>query len=812
MVLGWQGSLKRKNMRFLDSETCGFEGPMVLLQHAKDDETVKLWCPWKHPARQTLKLIEEICDEEICGFNLVFDWFKIVQMYTTLRLLDPSKSPSILEYALAEPEARDGPCLRPRAACDLMLHARKGKYQNTMNRADLRIRRLPVQLAYMLAAELENRIQLPDLYFARKKDKLARRWQVEEIKTTREFKNVVLKFAPSTALKHLCVDAGLLTEESVMSFGDIDGPIRDYKPIEYAFAPFALAVGSPSDWKGAWPSVIHKHIEHWTTNEAAISYAIKDVDPCTRGLYHHLGNPAPGDIDSELACQVAAAKWKGFAIDRAAIKVLKADALSKIGAVPTAPKKVMEYLCEVLYEEERLALEDEHGVPSTKKVILEALRELKDDDGGPHPVAERARDVLQSRVSKYLADFYGKLIIADRLHASTIIIGARSSRMAGGQEKEGKKFKKNKSINPQGISKKKKVRAAFPLAFTKEICRVQPDYGDQDEELDGGDAVSFEVCIAVAYYEDPQMLADVTGLGPDGKPVKIHAHIGTLAYPHLSYQEVRASSGSETMDYYTRAKSALFALIYFGNAHTLKGRLGIDIKDAEETEKRIMSRYKMMGSKRQRFEDDFVGLKQPMGQGSRIYWNDPKEYVESMLGFKRFFTSENAISKQIFELAQKPPKEWRDYKMQVQRRREEHGGPQSAYGAAQSALYGAAFGIQTANMRAAGNHVIQSTGAQLTKILQFLIWKLQPIGIGPWLVRLMNIHDELMIARKKGLGPRIQKIVEDFVLKYKSVVPLLDFEWDQCLINWAGVIEGLCSCGATCWHKPEVIPVCKECE
>jgi len=747
---------------------------------------VQLHDVWLEPVGKTIDLIERIIRKEICGFNLAFDWYKIVQIYTTFLLLkDKDAPPNILEYALAEPEARDGPCLRPAGACDLMLHARKGPYQNTMNRADIRIRRVPVQLSYMLAAELEQRITLSDIFFARKKDKHARRWQVEDISTTREFKNVVLRFAPSSALKNLCLDAGIVSQKDVLTFGDIDGPLQKAKPNEYAFAPFALAVGNPDDWNGAWPEVIQTHINHWGYDEQARRYAYMDVDPCTRGLWHHFEKPEAGDIDSELACQVAAAKWKGYALNMKGIKYLRDLSLSKIGDTPTAPAKVMKYLMEVLYEEEQIALEDEHGVPSTKKVILETLKELKDEDGEAHPVAVRAKDVLDTRVNKYLADFYDKLIIAGRLHASTNIIGARSSRMSGGQEREGKKFKKNKSINPQGISKKKIVRAQFPLAFTKGITKA---YGmePQDEELDGGDFMSFEVAITDAYYDDPQLHEDLTSFQPDGSKTKIHAVVGTLAYPDKTYEEIKASSGSDIFDFYTRAKSALFALIYFGNAHTLKGRLGIDIGDAEETEKRIMHRYKGMGKGRKQFERDFVGMKQPGGQGTKVFWEDPKEFVLSMLGFPRYFTSENEISKKIFELATKLPKEWRNMKMRVQRRKLEHGGDQTAYGAATSALYGAAFSIQTANMRAAGNHVIQSTGAQLTKILQYRIWELQPRGIGEWYVRPLNIHDEVMVPRKRGLGPQIKKIVDDFVEEFKEIIPLLGIDWGQNLANWAG--------------------------
>ena len=76
-----------------------------------------------------------------------------------------------------------------------------------------------------------------------------------------------------------------------------------------------------------------------------------------------------------------------------------------------------------------------------------------------------------------------------------------------------------------------------------------------------------------------------------------------------------------------------------------------------------------------------------------------------------------------------------------------------------SALYGAAFGLQGSNTRSAGNHAIQSTGAIITKELQTGIWGFQPVGIHQWVVRPMNVHDELPTA----LNPTYKNRVAEFV-------------------------------------------------
>jgi len=108
------------------------------------------------------------------------------------------------EYALKEPEARFGPCLKPVKALDLMLHARKGPYQGTMQRSDIRIKRVPVMLAWQLSERLNYDIPLNDIYFEKRQDKTIR-WQIFDLhddlgNLIPMFKDLVLKFSPIGAL------------------------------------------------------------------------------------------------------------------------------------------------------------------------------------------------------------------------------------------------------------------------------------------------------------------------------------------------------------------------------------------------------------------------------------------------------------------------------------------------------------------------------------------------------------------------------------------------------------------------------------
>lgn len=225
-----------------------------------------------------------------------------------------------------------------------MLHARKGPYQSTMDRSDIRLKRVPTPLAYILADELERRIPFKDVYFARYKDKNHKRWQVHDIHDdlgdlNPDFKDIVLKFAPSSALKALAADALGVDTEKIKLFSSVDTP-KSARPEEKGYAPYALAVGEPGNWKDAWPDFgkIQTHIAHWAFNDRAREYAEDDVT-YTRGLHYYFSWIAEGktheeaqllyqmgekpdtllpcgDDDSILACQVAACRWRGYPIDR----------------------------------------------------------------------------------------------------------------------------------------------------------------------------------------------------------------------------------------------------------------------------------------------------------------------------------------------------------------------------------------------------------------------------------------------------------------------------------------------------------------
>jgi hypothetical protein len=706
--------------------------------------------------------LEWIASQEVCGFNLAFDWFHIAKCYTTFSLFkDFSIIPEdhIDEAGVLEERARFSDfCIKPKAACDIMLHARKTHYQSLMGRDSIRIKRVPTLLAGAVRRELESRIQLDGIYFAKRKDPDASQWEIKAIDDEPEFKNIVLTFHPSGQLKELAKHALGVEDNLILKFTDVQ-PDPHWKPKELGYAPFALAIGSPENWKGAWPEVIRHYIEHWGHNKLARQYGCDDVK-WTYGLWEHFGKPEPGDTDSELACAVALSRWRGFAIDTDMLKELRVKAIEKKGNTPVAPRVAKIYIQQVMDDDEVAGSGLDEG---TGAVILEAIAGKADEtgewdhsegwlneDGSPHAAAKRAREILESRRAAKEIELYDKLLRAGRFHASLKVIGALSSRMAGAD-----------GLNPQGIKAKDYVRACFPLA----------DF-DLGFALCGGDFSGFEVALAAAIYKDKKLMRDLEA----GKSI-----FGLFAEELFGVDYDTVMSTKKESNLYTDGKRGVYSQLYGGNEHTIAERLGIDIEKATSASEGLMDRYPGIRKARENIAAKFCSMRQPGGIGSQVEWHEPAEYMESLLGFRRYFTLENRICKALFDLANKPPKSWRNLRVKVKRRdRDQYIG-----GACQSAVYAAAFNIQAAAMRQAANHEIQSTGAEITKAVQRVIWDLQPSGVHKWVVHTINIHDEIHTVTTPDRVDEVGQVVAKKVETYREMVPLIKIDWNSQEESWA---------------------------
>lgn len=746
---------------FLDSETCGLVGVPVLIQYAVDDGNIHLWEPWRQTIRDNMELLETIAERDLVGFNLTFDAFQLCKWYTMMHTviklgkakLDDLPEDRIWELDQIERAAMDGPCWKPRRACDLMLWSRKNKYQTLMNRGDIRIRKVPTPLSYVLADELDGRIEIPDIYFARYAD-AKERWRVYDITDNIHFKDVVLKFNPNAGLKYLAEH--VLGEKPPYHFTDIECASR---PHEVQYAPTAWHARKYYSQEGklgkqdvlrTWPDLVREHINHWATCQPARCYGELDID-YTRKLFFAFESPEPGDDDSELACMVAAVRWHGFAVNLDGIRELRQTAVKTVENSPVNVNRsteVREYLKEVMDPTEEIIIAD-----STRKQILEEIAKTWKDDN--EQAAYRAQRILDVKYAIKEVELYDKVLLAERLHAELKVIGAVSSRMSGGG-----------GLNVQGIKHAKEVRSKFTMAWGDMI-------------LSGGDFSSYEVTLADAVYNDP----DLRRLLLSGK--KIHGLFGTALYPGTTYEEILASEGTSN-DMYSKSKSGVFALIYGGNAMTLHLNLGIPIEVAEEAVRTWQKMFPGIGAAIRRITEQFSAIiDHPSGKG--FMWNSPDEYVTTKLDFRRYFTLEYQVCRVLYELATNPPKQWRDVKMKVVRRDR----VQTAGGAVQSALFGAAFAIQNANIRAACNHEIQSLGATICKAMQRKIWDIQPHGVHEFVVAPLNVHDEVLSVTHPDYVDRVGEVVAQAVEGYRPLVPLIGIKWQTHMQNWAEKKEGV---------------------
>lgn len=783
-------------MLYLDTETCGLHGFAVLIQYAYNDGEIKLFYPWLEPAYKTVELIEEFTNHCFIGFNCNFDWFHLCKLYTTFRLLPPEAIPveNIDLVAELESEARFGPCLKPKSCLDLLLHSRKGPYQCLMDRKDIRIRRVPAILAQPLANVLENTIEFDGILFAKRANKDAPRWAVLDIKepdgsVNPEFKDVRLKFSPAGGLKVLAQYALKIDPKYLYSEVEID---RSLYPYEKGYIPFAKGLSSKEKgWLYAdkdgkqhrtWPLVIEEHIKHWRDSEAAIQYAIDDV-VYTRKLYEHFEKPEVGDDDSVLACSVAAVRWRGYDLDLPGVEKLLENDKKVIESAPinvNAHLQVRKYLSEVMDDLEKVTIEKSTDAKSLKALVNTMVIEEQEEcftcfgegcprcegkgylSPGPTVAAKRAKEVMELRQTGKEIELFEKLLEAKRWHPDFKITGTLSSRMSGGgsgDDESGGGINRG-GLNSQGVKKANEIRELFPLKW-------------EGMKLSGGDLSSCEVAIAEAVFKDDNLREDLLS----GK--KIHAIFGMELFPGMSYEEILATDGTSD-DRYKIAKSALFAILYGGDAGTIHRNTGISLPIAEKAFDNFQRRYPGLRRVRDQITADFSAIRQ-REIGGAVTWHDPKDYIESMLGFKRFFTLENRVIKSLYELSRNTPKEWRSMDCRVVRRDR----VQEAHGAVSSALYGAAFQVQAANIRAANNHVIQSFGAMITKRIQRQAWELQPSGVNDWVVCPMQVHDEIMCVTRPDKVDPLADIIREELKKVRKMVPLLYMEWHRDMPSWA---------------------------
>jgi len=596
-----------------------------------------------------------------------------------------------------------------------------------MDRDDIIIRRVPFEVANMVADELQTRLDIPEIYFAKRSS--GYQWTVEQ-SDENNLCNVTLKFGASFGLKALA--------RELFKVSTIEYPLpRDFYPSEESYNPYGTG----------WTSVIHKHIAYWKHNPNAIAYATDDVIYLRR-LYFSLMEPPFNDTDSKLTIAVANARWEGFNVDTRGMAdrfISNVDFLRTVPVNYNSSFEVKKYLLEKCSQTVAILIR------GTDKDTLKSLSKLS--VAFPE-LAQRADTILKARKLDKENLILKRLIDTGRFCPELKIIGTRSGRMSGGGEEQD-----ITSLNPQGIQKNQEFRSLFTLAGKNEI-------------LSGGDFKAQEITIAAAHYNDPTLNKELDS----GK--EFHGLMGALFYDK-SYDDVMMTKGVMDGDIYAPAKATAFAWMYGATTGKMAKTAGIEEEKMEMSYAELLNKYPRVGVARAAIFDAFCSMRQPDGIGTKITWRDPADYIESLLGFRRYFTLENAIVKTIFQLAERLPQSVTGNRIVKRNKRE-----QTVRGATQSALFGVAFQLQAANMRAAANHVIQSTGGEITKEVQAHIFEWQSQGINRMVLRLMNVHDEIMCVHDPALQHSIKLAVDEKVESFRKLIPLIKMEWKVNFKNW----------------------------
>lgn len=722
-------------------------GPTNTIQWKVDEGPTSIHLVWDRPLRESLLLIERLLDDTVTGFHLSHDWFKLQALYCIGRLLDPSRPPTTAGWIAVQREATQGPCIKPKAALDLMLHMMAGPLQSTMDRKDIRIRKIPIQLARYVADEMQRRVPLPGIYFHYRKD--GYQWLVEPIEDKPGFADVVLRWGASRGLKP--IGQHVLGLEVL----EYDMPTQ-FMPEENLYDPFGLG----------WMDHHEYHCAYWRLDPRARRYAEEDVAKLTYGLWVHAGRPNGGDTNSELAILVGCERWRGFGLDLEKLAQIRDEAERAMALAPRAPKPVLYGL------RERCKPEEAIGITDTCAETLAEIGGTREGGhwrggwGDDHPACLFARDVMVSRSKEKEKEKATKLIGVGSFHPDVKVIGALSGRMSG-----------SGGINAHGIEgmgKGSHMREAFVLCHGAQYLSNSEWEGeflkaDRVDALDAGDFDSFEVAIAAAVYDDAGLTEDLKS----GK--KIHAIYASVIL-ELEYDVAM----NKKLGFYDQGKKAFLAGLYGAQEKKKATIFNKPVEQILKNDKKMEGRYPGIGRARKATAERFCSMKQDR-EGGPIVWHEPAEFEEGVFGDRRFFTLENTIARAIFHFANSNHSGFRDFDGLVTRTQKR--GNQTVGGAAQSALYSCAFNIQASAMRQAANHRIQSTGARITKELQLAIWQHQPVGVHAWVVQPMQIHDEIQCPRAPWLDlrPTVQGVVE----KYQSRIPLLKMEWMLDLNSWA---------------------------
>lgn len=764
------------NLCFLDTETLGLYGPPAIMQIGWGSEaTPFIYCPWTEPAGKTRELLREVLQHVVVAHNLTFDWEKIQQLWAGLMDFDDGDRPidDIQRFADSMFHNRSETCLKPVGGVCTLLLSQKRTGGAGMASKEIRVRKIPESVGEIVADVLNNYTDVPDIMFAGRN---SQPWTVGESDAGAGWVDVVIRFAPSNALKDIAkLVLGRGTGNKIGA--EVQPPPF---PAEVGYAPYPWLLDEGNQTYQGEPlwnhePLLREHVHFWSVDEVARDYALDDIH-LLRDVYNHFGAPVE-DFDSDIATQVASVRAAGFAIDMDQLQVACEASVEVVEGAEInvdSPKQVREYISEALDPLEAIVVAESANKEILKNIISAFVLENQEPcckdgcprcDGtgfvgpGPMPVVRRAQHVLDIRKHRKRIQVFDKLALACGAYPAFRVIGAKSGRMSG-----------SGGLNYHGIDKSGDVRSIFTLA-------------EGDWVVSGGDYDSQELAIAAAVMKDSDLAGDIA------KGRSLHGVFAAEA-SGMPYEQIMAKKevdNTPESQWYSKGKVCVYAILYGASAYNIAQTLQIEEEEAEEVIRGFFEKYPLMQATRKAVQKSLRCLHSSAGENLRV--TKPEQtYIESIFGFRRSFEVELSL---IETISQAMP-EIRERLKGVPGRvfRKEKKGEQTLAGAVLSALYGAAFSIQGKVLRAGLNHIIQSAGRTITLRTQASAWRAQPVGVEPFKLKLMSVHDEIVVASSPETADEVAELVEAEVNELCKTVPLLSIGWGKNLGSWYGIKAG----------------------
>lgn len=736
---------------YCDCESVGLAGPTKTIQYAVDEgpvQIIPLYRGWEDDPITRDKLEEiwnmlSFTDTTFIGFNISFDMFKLYQVRHA-------------HFGLPQNSVKRLPDPFMCKSLDLQVHAMRNSPLSPFafrrgSKSVAVIRRIPV-----IAKDYVSNLVTEQLKkYIPKQDEFKITVSEHTVKDRPHLVSLSFNVSGGLKLKTLMIEYGLSTlkldEVWPLPPKDIEKPWLPYWDDE-VYEPY----------EEACERVMHDpRSKFW-------AYAQLDII-FTKILEAKLNFPKPDD-KSECCHCVAFTRYWGFEMDKERLALSEKAYTRRLGEIENEIQGT-----NLRSPKQRLELLKPHFpiLANTGKKVLEKLVDIP----GVSPEGRRlAYAILDYGPANQRLNQVNKVkdCTTNRFHPDLRVMGTATGRMSGAS-----------GLNWQGIgqaslwfddAKWLDTQEESEDTLLNETLNSEEEAAGEGQLIGirsslktpfGGDFASFEVAIAAAVYQCPNLQAALDG-GLDlhsDTVYRCHKISRNRGYSYANVRNAYKNGDPEITGWRKAMKAIVFGIFYFMGAQKAADSLGLTLEEAEEVLQLFYDRYPEIQTYRQDVERRFITA------DTENWTKDSVARMESevidLLGWKRSWKFEKDVATTLWELG--------------------HGrincgvtgtvirtiekGEQQINQSIRSALLGSAIAIQAAVSRQAGNTPVQASGANLCTELMARLWVEQRIPM-------LCIHDELIMSAHPNFQvEKVQNTIKVWEAERRPLVPSLKFEY-----------------------------------